>query len=101
MEKSMQWIPIITRDMTAEEKQEMCDHMGWDVNEIMPDDCWRYVCPLPEHNQSVLITTGFAHEVVITTFCDDYGEGCYFEDYEDRDDVLAWMPLPEAYEKED
>lgn len=58
-----------------------------------------YDCPLPDDGQDVLITTCNGN-VVVDTFCREYGDGCYFETYCDDGDVVAWMPLPEPYKAE-
>ena len=80
------WIPIKTRELTAEEKEEN------------PDITFMWDCPLPDDAQDVLITTCWG-DVKICTFCvDDLGS--YFDEM-DEDEVLAWMPLPEPYTKED
>ena len=80
------WIPIKTRELTAEEKTEY------------PDITFMWDCPLPDDAQDVLISTSWG-DVKICTFCvDEYGS--YFDEM-DEDDVLAWMPLPEPYTKED
>lgn len=80
------WIPVKTRELTAEEKEEH------------PDITFMWDCPLPDDAQDVLITTSWGY-VNICTFCDD-DLGLCFDDM-DNDDVLAWMPLPEPYTKED
>lgn len=58
------------------------------------DIYWIYDCKLPEDGQEVLITTknGF---VTSTTYDADY---FVFESYEDVDDVVAWMPMPEPFD---
>lgn len=81
-----EWIPVKTRDLTAAEKEEH------------PDITFMWDCPLPDDGQDVIITTSWG-DVKICTFCvDDIGS--YFDET-DEDDVLAWMPLPESYPKED
>lgn len=79
-----EWIPVIDREATEEEKE--C----YDFEII-------YDCKLPENGQEVLITTNRG-DVACTTFYDDYG--CYFEDYYEEGEVVAWMPLPLPYVKE-
>ena len=94
--ESLSWIPVKTRDMTAGEiakLRETCDLFDSDYA-----DFWCYDCPLPDDQQDVLITTKWGVSLVTCTHDDD---GCYFDDYDDRDDVLAWMPLPEPYKKEE
>lgn len=80
-----QWIPIKTRELTEEEKEEY------------PDCTFMYDCRLPEDGEEVLVTT-WAGDVALDTFCRD--DGCYFENYCDEEDVIAWMPKPEQYKKE-
>lgn len=78
------WIPIKTRPMTEEEKEE-----------IGHEYAYMYDCSLPDDGQDVLITDCCGN-VEVDTFCRDY-EGCYFEYNCDDDEVIAWMPLPQPY----
>ena len=80
-----QWIPIKTRELTEEEKEEY------------PDCTFMYDCKLPEDGEEVLVTTWLG-DTALDTFCRD--DGCYFENYCDEEDVIAWMPKPESYKKE-
>lgn len=82
------WIPIKTRPMTEEEKEE-----------IGHEYAFMYDCPLPDDGQEVLITDCYGN-VEIDTFCRDH-EGFYFEDNCDDGEVIAWMPLPEPYQSND
>lgn len=91
-EQEPKWIPIKTRPLTNEEKERYAD-LGYSEDSIDS----MYDCPLPEDGEEVLITT-LHDEVVTDTFYRD--EGCYFETYCDKDDVKAWMPLPEPYKAE-
>ena len=84
-----EWIPITTRPATEKEKEEAEELLGYPCDRI-------FNCKLPDDGQVVLITTTWEN-VVMDVYVED---GCYFEDHEDMDDVLAWMPLPLAYEKE-
>lgn len=84
-----EWIPIKMRPMTDEEKAEYLEC----------GDGFIYDCRLPDDGDEVLITTVYG-SVVQTTFYNDYDYGCYFEMYEDEDEVLAWMPLPKPYKKD-
>jgi len=96
LENQPQWIPVKTRKMTAEEIEELSK-----LNDLIDADDidqWCYCCQLPDHAQEVMITTKYG--IASTTFYND-NYGAYFEDYEDRDDVLAWMPLPKPYTKEE
>ena len=84
------WIPVTTRPLTEEEKQEI-EEQGERYCRFM------YDCELPDDGQEVLITTSGGY-VIGTTFHNEGIDGCYFECYEDEGDVKAWMPLPEPYE---
>lgn len=86
----IKWIPIKFRLMTEEEIEE---YIAFD--EHIDEHPYIYDCLLPEDGQEVLITTPWG--VHITTFYEDYG--CYFENYEDEGDVIAWAALPEPYEE--
>lgn len=81
------WIPIKTRSMTEEEKEE-----------IGHEYAYMYDCPLPDDGQDVLITDCYEN-VEIDTFCRD-DEGVYFENNCDDGEVIAWMPMPEGYKAE-
>lgn len=90
------WIPVVERRASTEEINQMAHRY-----EMSPDDLdgsWIYDCKLPQTNQDVLITTKYG--IVLTTFIDD-DYGMSFEGYEDEGDVLAWMPLPEPFKKEE
>ena len=79
-----EWIPIKTRPLTEEEK-----------NDIALEGCeFMYDCPLPDDGQEVLVTDRLGY-VGIDTFFRDYD--CYFESNCGEEDVLAWMPLPKPY----
>lgn len=91
------WNPIKTEKTSDDEKKELAEK--YDMSLEILDDSWRYACKMPEDNQEVLITTKYG-DVVLTEFCVDV-DGCWFDGWEDRDDVLAWMPLPKPYTKED
>lgn len=77
------WHMIKTRPLTEEEKDEMCLNDNYYT--------FMYDCKMPDDEQEVLIKTKWGIEK--TTYHTD--DGCYFEDYEDDGDVIAWMELPE------
>lgn len=81
-----EWIPIKTRPLTEEEKEEY------------PDCDFMYDCKLPEDGEEVLVTTSSGY-VALDTFCRD--DGCYFECYCDQGDVLAWQPKPKPYKEDE
>ena len=78
------WIPIKTRPMTEEEKEE-----------IGHEYAFMYDCSLPDDGQDVLITDCYGN-VEVDTFCRDH-EGFYFETNCDDGEVIAWQPLPQPY----
>lgn len=81
------WIPITTRPLTEDEKEDM------------PNADFYYDCALPDDEETVLVTTRYG-DVEKTVFVSD-AEGCYFEEFEEDGDVLAWKPLPKRYEPEE
>lgn len=84
------WIPITTRPMTEEEKEQYKENLEY------VDDAVIFNCPLPEDGQEVLITV--YGETELDTFYNDAVDGCYFEN-RDIEDVRAWKPLPEPYKE--
>lgn len=89
-----EWIAIKTRKPTKEEIQEYMNDPYFDIDD--PEDLIFFDCQMPEDGQEVLITTSWGN-VCIDTYVHEYGA---FEDHEDHEDVVAWMPLPEPFEKE-
>lgn len=92
------WNPIKTEKISDDEKKELAEKYEMSPEDF--DDCWRYACKMPEDEQQCLITTSVWGYVCIDTFHIDEDGAMYFEEHEDEDDVLAWMPLPEPYTKE-
>lgn len=78
------WTPIVTRPLTEKEKEEY------------PDATFIYDCHMPDDGEEVLVSTIWG--VCIDTYCAE-PEGCYFENYCDEGDVLAWQPKPKPYKK--
>jgi len=87
IEIKYEWIPIKTRPLTEKEKAEMDTEAPY-----------MYDCPLPDDGEEVEITTHLG-DVTMDIFCRD-PEGCYFENYCDDGDVLAWRHKPEPYKAE-
>ena len=89
-----EWIEIKTRKPTEEEIQEYMEDPHFDIDD--PEDLIFFECQMPEDGQEVLITTSWGN-VCIDTYVQEYGA---FEDHEDHEDVVAWMPLPKPFKKE-
>lgn len=98
------WIPIKTRPLTEEEKQNAKEKHDIDPDDLEYPFAWHYDCKLPELKEGeqsvdVLVTTHLGF-VKVTNFFIDY-LGCPdFEDMDEADEFVAWMPLPERYEPE-
>ena len=60
-----------------------------------PDATFMFDCPMPENGEEILITSKYGVEFD-TCYNDD---GYYLDSNRSWDEVLAWMPLPEAYKK--
>ena len=87
------WIPITFRRADDDEYKEFIER-----HDVIPrEECKVCNCRMPDDGQEVLVTTcgGYVCEDIFCADPDYYG----FED-SDLDDVIAWMPKPEAY-KED
>ena len=88
------WIPIEYRPGTEEEYAEFSKFGTCPRSEFKV-----YTNEMPEDGQDVLITTKWG------TVCEDIYhddvDASYFEDHDDPDDVIAWMPKPKGYVPED
>jgi hypothetical protein len=84
------WIPIKTRPLTEEEKEEY------------PEATFMYDCPMPDDGEEVLIKTQHGY-IYIDIFISDGcgGGGWYYEEFCDDDDgeVVAWAPKPKPYKE--
>lgn len=87
LESQDDWIPIKWHNITEEERE----------SEGYPEE-WLtlFDCALPDDEETVLVTNRYG-DVEKAVFVSD-ADGCYFEEYEEDGDVLAWMPLPKGYE---
>lgn len=90
-----EWIPITFRQADDEEYKEFVERF----DDIQREECKVYDCRMPDDGQEVLITTSWGAVCEDTYHADDVLAG--FEDHDDPDDVIAWMPKPESYKKED
>lgn len=84
------WIPIEYRPGTEE---EYGDYLRF--GNCPRDEFKVYTNTMPEDGEEVLITTR-SGDVCEDIYHDD-PECCYFEDHDDPDEVIAWMPKPKAY----
>ena len=89
-----QWIPITYRPMDDEEYEAYTRYWG----ETPREECTVYSCSMPDDEERVLITT--CSGIVCEDIYHRDEDGAGFEDHDDPDSVVAWMPLPEAYKKE-
>lgn len=85
------WIPIKMRPGTDEEYEEFSKY-----GDCPREDFCIFECQMPDDEQEVLITTRWG-SVCIDTWHKEI-DCSWFEDHEDIDDVIAWMPLPKPYE---
>ena len=84
------WIPITSRPGTDEEYENFCIY-----GECPREEFRIFTSQMPENGQEVLITTSCG-DVCLDTWWND-GDTCYFEDHDDYEDVIAWMPKPKGY----
>jgi hypothetical protein len=82
-----EWIPVVIKPVRMSGKGQY----WWE---------YEFDCPIPDDAQRVLVTTRYG-DVEIDTFINDGPEGCFFENYSDEGDAIAWMPLPEPYKEGD
>lgn len=91
------WIPVKTRPMTEEERQEWSEALDYDIEY---EDAVIFDCKMPEDGQEILVS----YRKWINMDKCEIDDGVYgLEGMGDWGDVIAWMPLPEPYreEKED
>lgn len=87
-----EWIPIKTRPMDEDEREEWSGRLGYELEDY---EAVIYKAPLPDDGQNVLICLRNG-DIMIDVFAED-DCGCYFCEYDDMENVVAWMPLPEPY----
>lgn len=102
--KCMSWIPIKTRPLTEEEKQNAIEKHDVDPDDLEYPFAWHFDCKLPELKEGeqsvdVLVTTDLGFVKVTNFFIDYLGCSC-FEEMDEAGEFVAWMPLPEAYKSE-
>lgn len=89
----MEWHPVKYKKPTRDDIN-WCRDKGLDIPEFV------YSGTLPEDQEDVLIITRYG-SIETDTFFIDNNCGCYFEEYCDENDVVAWMPLPKPYKEEE
>lgn len=104
LENKPRWIPVITKEL-SEEKIRFIEESDGMVDFDFgcgewSSKMWKYESELPKDDQEVLITTKEGW-IDIDKFHRDERNLCWFENHDNQDDVLAWMPLPQPYTKED
>lgn len=88
-----EWIPVKYRDMTQEEIERYSEYT---------EATKMFDCKMPEHQESILVTIEYEYRgqkrrYVDADVCesdDDYG---YSLEKHDWEDVVAWMPMVDAY----
>lgn len=93
--KSAPWNVITKRPMTAEERTEWEEHIG---AMLFDEEAFLYV-NLPEYDKECLVCSLWGR-IFIDTLRDDEECGCFWEDDDDMESIIAWMPLPEPYKAE-
>ena len=83
------WIPVSWHETTEEERAEN----GYPKNWVVLMDC-----EMPSDEQEILVTTRYG--TVEKDVCYEDGEFSLDSGYDWIDDILAWMPLPEAYRED-
>lgn len=91
------WIPVKTRPMTAEERQNWEEYYGFQFDD---EDAVIFDCPMPQDGQAVWVTTKNGY--LFKDVCENDDGLCGLEENGDWDDIVAWMPVykPEPYRED-
>lgn len=85
--KTEHWTPVKFRPLTDEEQEEY------------PDYCYMADCLMPDDGEEILVSTKYGR--VEKDEC-RFDDGYYLDSgYDWQTDIVAWMPLPEAYKDVD
>lgn len=95
-QKKDNWIPIETRPMDEDERKEWSEKLGYKLEDY---EAVIYMS-LPDDGQEVLTCSRYGH-IAIDKFENDPDYGCCFEENGDIDGIVAWMPLPEPWGREE
>lgn len=90
------WIPIKTRPMTEEERQEYSEYFGYDIEY---DEAVMFECKMPDDGQDVWVCSKCGNVWQDTCVVE---EGIGLEGNGDWLDIVAWMLFdkPEPYQEE-
>lgn len=88
------WIPVTYRPMDKEER-EMAES---EIGKLTDEEALIFDCPMPEDGEEILIST---EHMVSADICSRDGLWIGLESYGDWFGVLAWMPMPDPYKKEE
>ena len=90
------WIPVKTRPMTEEERQEYSERLGYDIEYEEAVIC---ECKMPDDGQEVWVCSKCGNVWQDTCVVE---EGIGLEENGDWLDIVAWMPFdkPEPYREE-
>lgn len=84
---AQQWIPVMTRPMTEEERRCYTKYLGWDITD---DEAVMFDCQMPEDGQEIWVCSKCGN-IWKDTCIDDEGIG--LEENGDWFDIVAWMPF--------
>ena len=93
MASGTEWIPVKYRDMSQEEIERYSKYT---------EATKMFDCKMPEHQESILITIEYEYrgekrryvDADVCELDDEYG---YSLEKHDWEDVVAWMPMIDAY----
>ena len=89
------WIPITCRPLTEAERIKFSEYWGVEYCDTISEQA--FDCPMPVHDQEILITTKWGVKEDVCLY--DPDEGYSLEENGDWDGVIAWMPKPKPYKK--
>ena len=86
------WIPIKTRPMTSEERNDWEERTGFKLADEL---AVFFDCRMPDDEEEILICSKYGRVSVDECVFDEYGIGLDVNG--DWDGIVAWMPLPTPY----
>ena len=91
-----EWVEVKTRPCTDEEFEEYKRLYGDDIDR---NEFPHFICHMPSDGDEILICTSWGVDKDKCEYDSEYGYE--LEERGDWEDVIAWMPLPAPYKKED